>query len=94
MESFKNQSDRVMKEYMSMKDWIYDSALGHQHITRKLKEKKEEAWIQSNVLVAKNQKNSLRDLVNSNNKKVAMFSRIIQDELENEDKNFLKESFN
>lgn len=43
-----------MKEYMSMKDWIYDSALGHQHITRKLKEKKEEAWIQSNVLVAKN----------------------------------------
>lgn len=69
-----------MKEYMSMKDWIYDSALGHQHITKKLKEKKEEtAWIQSNVLMAKNQRISLRDLVNSNNKKVAMFSRIIQD---------------
>lgn len=83
-----------MKEYMSVKDWIYDSALGHQHTARRLKEKKEEAWIQSNVLVNKNQNIPLRDLVNSNNKKVAMFSRIIQEELENEDRNFLKESFN
>lgn len=79
MESFKSQSDRVMKEYMAMKDWIYDSALGHQHITRKAKEKKDEAWIQSNVLAAKNQNITLRDLVNSNNKKVAMFSKIVQD---------------
>ena len=68
-----------MKEYISMKDWIYDSALGHQHTTRKIKEKKEENWIQSNILFAKNQRFQLGELANSNNKKISFFSKIIQD---------------
>jgi hypothetical protein len=40
---------------MQVKDWIYDSALGHERFKRKIKEKKEDILpIDSNCLIEKN----------------------------------------
>ena len=83
-----------MKEFLSTKDWIFDSELGQHRNRRKANYKDNQKeppkfTIESNVLSSCRREISLEELLEYPSQKVKMFATIIAEEMEKLDHEFL-----
>lgn len=86
METFQRESDRLLKEYISTKDWIFDSELGQHRFKKKIRDRDPQKTVQkftidSSVLSSTRREMTLEELVEYPSPKVRMFATIIAEEI-------------